>query len=588
MFEKIWIALRRFLSIIQRTFLVFGLVLSTAAEPDLILHNGKIITVDSQFSVREAMAVTAGRITSVGVNNEILKEKGPRTEIIDLKGRTVLPGLIDSHAHPTGAAMTEFDHPIPDMETIQNVLDYIKERARVVPKGEWIVLQQVFITRLKEQRYPTRTELDMAAPGHPVAFRTGPDASVNTLALKLNGIDRDYRIPDGFPGKIERDAQGAPTGILRNCENYFKSESRQKHPQEKDYRQRLAELFKDYNSVGLTSIADRAAAADAIQRYQRMRDDGELSVRLSVSQTVGSVGPVAAIQENIRDIARDPLCQGDDMLRIIGIKMFLDGGMLTGSAYMREPWGVSTIYSIDDPNYRGVLFIPRERLLPFVRTAVESGLQFTAHSVGDGAVHTLLSVYDELSMGGLPIRKTRGCVTHSNFMTREAVDQAAKLGVVLDIQPIWLYLDSRTLVTQFGYDRLRYFQPLRSIFQAGGMAGGGSDHMQKIGSFRSINPYNPFLGMQIAITRRAHWYDGQVHPEEALTRAQAIAFYTINNAFILFKEDKLGSLEVGKLADFILIDRDILTCPAESIKDTQVLQTWLGGKTVFSAERHGL
>jgi len=267
------------------------------------------------------------------------------------------------------------------------------------------------------------------------------------------------------------------------------------------------------------------------------------------------------------------------MLRIIGIKTFLDGGMLTGSAYMRQPWGTSTIYSITDPTYRGTLFIPKERLLPIVRTTVEQGLQFTAHSVGDGAVHALLDVYEELARD-LPIRKTRPCITHCNFMSREAVDTLARLGAVADIQPAWLYLDTRTLVAQFGYDRMRYFQPLQSLFKAGGIAGGGSDHMQKIGSLRSINPYNPFLAMHTAITRKARLYEGTLHPEEALTREQAIRFYTRNNAWLLFRENQVGSLEAGKLADFIILDRDLLTCPIDDIPRTQVRATYLAGKPV--------
>ena len=178
---------------------------------------------------------------------------------------------------------------------------------------------------------------------------------------------------------------------------------------------------------------------------------------------------------------------------------------------------MSEIYSIDDPEYQGVLFIPPDRLEPMVRTAVASGLQFTAHSVGDGAVHALLDAYEAVNQD-TPIATTRPCITHSNFMSREAIDQAARLGVVLDIQPAWLYLDVRTLAAQFGNDRLRYFQPLQSLFRAGVTVGGGSDHMQKVGSLRSINPYNPFLGMWIAITRQARGFEGRLHPEEALTR----------------------------------------------------------------------
>jgi predicted amidohydrolase YtcJ len=303
-------------------------------------------------------------------------------------------------------------------------------------------------------------------------------------------------------------------------------------------------------------------------------------VRVSASRHLESIGSLAAIQESIRQVSQDPLFkERDDWFRIIGIKMFLDGGMLTGSAYMRQPWGVSDIYSIRDPDYHGVLFIPHARLVPMVRTAVECGLQFTAHSVGDGAVHALLDAYAEVDRD-LPVRKTRPCISHSNFMSKEAVERAARLGVLVDIQPAWLYLDTHTLVKQFGYERLRYFQPLRSLFEAGAVAGGGSDHMQKIGASRSINLYNPFLGMATAITRKGKRYPGALHPEEALTREQAIRFYTINNARVLNCDDRLGSLEPGKLADFVMIDTDLVTCPAEKIAEARALRTYVGGRLV--------
>jgi predicted amidohydrolase YtcJ len=268
------------------------------------------------------------------------------------------------------------------------------------------------------------------------------------------------------------------------------------------------------------------------------------------------------------------------MLRIIGLKTYLDGGMLTGSAYLREPWGVSARYGITDPAYRGVRFIPQDRLEAMVREAVENGLQFTAHSVGDGAVQALLDAYAEVNKT-LPLRAARPCISHSNFMSREAVEQAARLGIMLDIQPAWLFLDTRTLVRQFGYDRLRYFQPLRSLFEAQVIAGGGSDHMQKIGSLRSNNPYNPFLGMATAISRRARWYEGRLHPEEALSRERAIRFYTINSATILFLDDVAGSLGSGKFADLIVLDRNLLTTPEDQIAGTQVLRTYLAGKLVY-------
>jgi predicted amidohydrolase YtcJ len=550
-----------------------------AADADVILHHGKVAAVDASFSIHEAIAIQDGRIVQVGRSADVLQRRGPRTEVVDLQGRLVLPGLMDSHAHPADACLTEFDHPVPQMDRIQDVLDYIAARTKTAREGDWIEVRQVFITRLLEQRYPTRAELDRVALRHPVIFQTGPDASLNSLALQLSGIDRDFKVSDGGSGFAEKDrATGEPTGILRNCTRYVPVKSTRRMPSPAEKAQRLKALLDDYLSVGLTSVCDRDAGLDDIETYQELRRRGELTVRVNVSRHIEAIGPLESIHSSIREVSRDPLfTERDDWLRLIGIKVFLDGGMLTGSAYMREPWGVSKIYSITDPAYRGVLFIPRERLLPMVRTATECGLQFTAHAVGDGAVHALLDAYAEVDRER-PVRKTRACISHSNFMSREAIEQAARLGVVVDIQPAWLHLDTRTLTKQFGYDRLRWFQPLRSLFEAGVAVGGGSDHMQKLGSIRSINPYNPFLGMATAITRTARNHAGRLHPEEALTREQAIRFYTINNARVLGCDDRLGSLEPGKLADLIVLDTDLITCAEDKISGTQVLRAYVGGK----------
>ena len=554
-----------------------------AADPDLILHGGQIVTADDADSIRQAIAIRDGLVQRTGDNDEILKLRGPNTEVVDLVGRMVIPGLIDSHTHPDTACMTEFDHPIPDMQSIADVLAHVKARAKVLKKGEWIVISQVFITRLREQRYPTRAELDAAAPRHPVLFRTGPDASLNTLALKLSGIDRDFKVADGGSGFAEKNpSTGEPTGILRNCTSAVKVVDSSKPPTDADRLVRLKELFADYNSFGITSICDRDASLDAIERYRELRDQGGLTVRVSCSQGIPSTGDIERIQAQIQSVARNPLhTEPDDWLSIIGIKMYLDGGMLTGSAYLRQPWGVSRIYSITDPAYRGVLFIPHTRLFSLVRTTLECGLAFTAHSVGDGAVHELLDVYEELDKTGLSVRATRSSITHSNFMSAEAVAQAARLGVMLDVQPVWLFLDGRTLANQFGDDRLRWFQPLRSLFKAGVNVGGGSDHMQKIGSLRSVNPYNPFLGIATTVIREPRGMDAPLHPEETLSIDQALRLYTINNARLLHCDDRRGSLEPGKLADLAVLDSDLLKCPPERIAQTRVLRTYVGGKPVF-------
>lgn len=551
-----------------------------AQTADLILYNGKIVTVDPKFSTARAMAVRGERIAAVGTDDQVMKLKGAGTRVIDLGGKTVLPGLMDTHTHAADAAMYEWDHPVPDMRTVADVLRYVESRARALPEGQWIYVSQVFITRLRDPRYPTRAELDAAAPKHPVVFRTGPDASLNTLALTLSGITGAAHPQESKGGKIERDAKGQPTGILRSAGQFLKIPPGPRQPTVEDRLTQLKKLLADYNSVGLTSIADRDASDIEVELYRRLKDRGELSVRVFLNYHIEPNEPLEKVEAAIRRAASDPLHRYDNRLWLRGVKAYLDGGMLTGSAYMREPWGVSQIYSITDPDYRGMRYIDAERLYQVAKIALNNELQFTAHSVGDGAVHAMLTAYERINQE-TPIRPHRPCITHCNFMSPEAVEKMAALGVVADLQPVWLEHDGATLRKHFGEARLRFFQPYKTLFAAGATVGGGSDHMQKIGSMRSVNAYNPWFGMWIALTRQPRLSDRPLHPEERITREQAIRLYTINNAFLMFQEKEKGSLEPGKLADFIVLGRDVLTCPVNEVKTIEVDRTFVGGKEIF-------
>src|SRR5262249_26269358 len=297
-----------------------------------IFTNGKIVTVDDAFSVTDAMAVDGERIVALGEKAKALAAEQADAKRVDLGGRMVLPGLMDSHAHPVAAATMEFDHSVPDIEDIPQLLDYIASRAKALPDGSLIGISQIFITRLREQRYPTREELDRVAPKNPVVFSTGPDASLNTLALKLSKIGKDFKVTDGGPGFIEKDLKtGEPTGILRSCTRYVKSQPSGRQPAESDRVERLVQLFKDYNAVGITGIADRDASPSAIDRYQKLLDKNRLTVRIAVSHHIDTLGAIEEVQKKIKKVAEHPLCKPNPWLRIIGIKTYLDGGMLTGS-----------------------------------------------------------------------------------------------------------------------------------------------------------------------------------------------------------------------------------------------------------------
>ncbi len=552
-------------------------------SPDLVIYNGKILTVDDHFSIAEAMAIRRDRISAVGTTSDVLAMAGPDSRLVDLQGRTVLPGLIDSHVHPTGASMYEFDHVVPEMETIEDVLQYIARRAEALDDGEWIFVSQVFITRLREQRFPTRQELDRVAPRNPVLFRTGPDCALNSMALALSGIDRDTQITDGRPGYIEKDpVTGEPTGILRSCQRLvrYRAPASQKSPSIEDQVRRLLELLHDYNSVGLTSISDRNASDAAIDLYQILRERDALTCRVYLYYSVDAQQSLPEIEQRIAGAARHPLHAYDNRLWLRGIKIFLDGGMLTGSAYMREPWGRSEIYSIADPTYRGLLYVPPEKLYRIAKYVLQNDLQITAHAVGDGAVEALAAAYEQVAHD-FPIRDKRPCITHGNFMTPRAIATMRRLGIVADLQPAWLRLDGATLRKQFGPARLTYFQPYRTLFEEGVIVGGGSDHMQKIGGRRSVNPYDPFWGMWITLTRQPRWTEEPLQPQQRITRAEALRLYTINNAYLSFEEEQKGSLEKGKLADFVVIDTDFMTCPVDFIKEIQAMWTVVGGRTVY-------
>lgn len=550
--------------------------------PDLILHHANVISVDTSFSRHQAIAITGERVTSVGSDAEVLSLAGPHTRVVDLAGKTVLPGLIDSHVHPTAAAMYEYDHAVPTMESIEDVLAYIGSRAKELEPGQWIRVSQVFVTRLRDQRFPSRAELDRVAPEHPVYFRTGPDAALNSLALKLSGIDKDFRLPEGVQGRIERDpVSGEPTGIIRSAGQFINVPASESDPADAKKLERLKILMRDYNSVGITSVSDRNASDDAISLYQTLRDADELTCRVFLYYGVNASNTLEAITEKVRHAAASPLHDYNNRLWLRGVKVFLDGGMLTGSAYMQQPWGVSSIYGIHDADYRGVRYIDPEKLYQISRLVLANDLQMTAHSVGDAAVALLVDTYALIDREDFRVREKRPCVTHCNFMSPAAIQTMADLGIVADLQPAWLWLDGATLRKQFGEERMRWFQPYRTLFEKQVVIGGGSDHMQKIGNLRAVNPYDPFLGMWIVLTRQPRSGAQPLHPVERLDREQALRLYTTNNAWLSFEEHEKGSLEPGKLADMIVVDTDITSCPVDQIRNTRVLATYVGGELVY-------
>ncbi|MCL4854870.1 MAG: amidohydrolase, partial [Bryobacteraceae bacterium] len=540
-----------------------SVLLLSAADADLILHNGKIVTVDRNFSIRQAVAIKDGKIAAAGTSEAILKsERGTETRVIDLKGRTVLPGLIDAHIHPLGAGLSEFRAPLPPLDSYAAVQSYIREQAKRTPKGQWIVVPRTFPTRLKEMRMPTREVLDVTRE-HPVMFDASYVWVVNSKALEVSGIDRNTPNPPG--GVIVKDEKGDPNGILKNAGALLKGLRRTETFSEEERLQALEAMLKRYAAAGLTTIGDRAVSADSVALYEKLRARGPLPVRAVLTWRLGSAPPAEEVAAAIRK-SNWTTNQGDGWLKFGTFKLTLDGGMTIGTAYQRYPYGVfgKQLYGQTDPDDRGQRFIASEKLASVLDTARDKGWQLTAHSQGGGAVDALLDAFETLNRER-PIAPTRSHVMHASFQSPEAIARMKRLGVLADVQAAWLYLDGPALTKVFGNDGMRYFFPLRSYVDAGIIVAGGSDHMIGFDKNSAVNPYNPFLGMWTAVTRKMK--DGAVlHPEERISREEALKMYTIWAAYLQFDEEKKGSIEPGKLADLVVIDRDYMTCPEDEIQ----------------------
>jgi predicted amidohydrolase YtcJ len=556
--------------------------------PDLVLRHARVITVDPHDRIVEAVAIQGDRIIAVGTDAQIDALRGPATRVIDAGGKALLPGLYDSHVHPLGAASSEADHPIPSYDSLEDIKAYIASRVKVQPKGTWIVVRYAFPTRLKESRFLNRAELDAIAPDHPVLHQGGPAGVVNSHALAISGITRDT--PDPPAGQIVKDPRtGEPTGMIRNGYSVLKGLPKDAYGDSGAAAiDRVRNLFALYNTRGLTSVADRGAADSAIEVYRKLRDHGTLTVRVNATRILGPpFGDLRAIAKSIHALARDeergepygPTGVGDHWVRIGPLKVFMDGGMLNGTAYMREPWGVGPAYQITEPEYRGLRFIEPRTLAMIAEETARRGWQMTAHTAGEAGMDALLDAYEHADKA-VGIRGKRWLITHANFTSAENLKRCASLGVGADLQPAWLWKDTRTLLSVLGPRRMVWFHPYRKWLDAGLTIGGGSDHMIRTDPIGATNPWDPWLGIWVAVTRRAEGTD-VLNPDQRLSRIEAVRFYTINNARLHSEELEKGSIEPGKLADMILVDRDPLTCPEDDLKSTKVLWTMVGGKIVY-------
>ena len=540
----------------------------------MILHNGRVVTQDSQGSIHQAVAVRDGRIVATGPDAAILAMREAGTQVIDLGGRMVLPGLIDPHVHALGGALSEYREKLPPLDSIAAIQKWIVEKAKSTPKGEWIVVPRTLPPRLREMRMPTRADLDVVKT-HPVAFDGSYVWSANSMALAISGITKDTPNPPG--GEVVKGPDGEPNGILRAASGLLKGVRTSKPFTEEERLAALEKMLQIYAEAGLTTIGDRAVGPADVALFEKLHRDKRLAVRTVLTWRINTNRPMPEVLKEIRE---NPWTtnQGDEWLKFGTFKVTLDGGQSVGTAYQRMPYGPfgRQLYGQTNPDARGTLFVEPDDLYTIFAAARDKGWQLTSHVQGGSAIDILLDVFERLDKDK-PIAPTRSHVMHGSFMSPDALQRMKRMGIVADVQPHWLHLDVPALRRVFGLDNMRWFFPLRSMIEMGIVTAGGSDHMIGHDKDKAVNPFNPFYGMWMSITRRTT--EGQVvYPEECVTREQALKMFTIWPAYMIFDEKVKGTIEKGKYADLTVIDRDYFKCPEDEIREIQPVMTIVGGQ----------
>jgi len=518
---------------------------------DAVLVHSNIITMNPSQPMAQAVAIKGGLIVEVGANNKIEQWIGKDTKIIDLRGKTVVPGLIDTHTHLTdlGRLLTWID--LRGVDSIKETLRLLQRRVRDTPEGEWVLGRGWDQDRLKEKRYPTRLDLDKVSPHNPVFLSRvcGHIGVANSRALEIAGIFREATVP--LSGLIDIDSKtGEPTGILR--EAVHDRVWNLPEPSEEELTRVCALACEKAVEAGLTSVHWFVYKPIEIRILQRLREQGKLPLRVYIVISI----------EFLRCLADAGLSTGfgDNVLRLGCVKVLADGSLGARTAALNEPYN-------DEPSTKGILCCGQKDLYEGIVKAQKAGFQVCVHAIGDRAISAVLNAFERALKGDYKnMRRHR--LEHASVLNMQLVKRLKKLGLIVCVQPHFAISDF-WVEARLGPDRARWTYPFKTLIKSGVLIAGGSDC--------PVEPISPLSGVYALVSRESF-------PEERVTVEEALRTYTVNGAYASFEENVKGSIERGNLADFTVLSNNPLTIKPERIKNIKVEMTIVGGKIVYSRQ----
>ncbi len=538
----------------------------TCAEPDFVFVNARVYTVSDRFTVAQAFAVEDGMFSAVGSNEDVRATIGISTKVIDLGGRTVLPGLIDAHGHMAGLGQLQLGVlDLAGTTSYDEVIKLVVKKAQEAEPGEWIIGRGWDHESWPDKELPTQERLSAAVPDHPVWLSRvdGHAALANARAMEIAEVSAGSSVPSG--GEMLQDDQGNPTGVfVDNAEAMIQRVIPAGGASGEDLILAAQRLCLE---AGLTGVHDAGVGRDMIGVYQRLERERKLQVRV--------FGMIPGNQAMKWFEEHEPY--SGDFFSMRSTKLYMDGAMGSRGAWLLEPYEDRPTDAMGKP-YTGLAVSEPEFVRAIAKHALTRGYQVCTHAIGDRGNREALDAYEagaeEIGFS-LDVGNARFRIEHAQLLAPEDIGRFARLNVIPSMQPTHCTSDMRWVEERVGPVRADGAYVWQTLLSTGARIAGGSDF--------PVESHNPFLGLYAAVSRQNldEQPPGGWHPSERMSRIQALRSMTIDAAYAGFDEKRIGSIEVDKLADFIVIDRDYMDCPAREIADIRVVSTWIEGAPVY-------